>query len=57
MAASQIDWRVLQQSQTERWLKCARRAFAGESRLHCVFSAAIECLALLTRQLQPALTT
>ncbi|KAI7841033.1 hypothetical protein COHA_005261 [Chlorella ohadii] len=28
VAASQIDWRVLQQSQTERWLKCARRAFA-----------------------------
>lgn len=29
VAASQIDWRVLQQSQTERWLKCARRAFTG----------------------------
>lgn len=27
VAASQIDWRVLQQSQTERWLKCVRRAF------------------------------
>ena len=31
MAASQIDWRAMQQSQTERWLKCARRAFSGES--------------------------
>jgi len=30
VAASQIDWRVMQQSQTERWLKCVRRAFMGE---------------------------
>lgn len=30
VAASQIDWRVLQQSQTERWLKCVRRAFMGK---------------------------
>ncbi|PSC73235.1 Pkinase-domain-containing [Micractinium conductrix] len=27
VAASQIDWRVMQQSQTERWLKCVRSAF------------------------------
>ena len=32
VAASQIDWRVMQQSQTERWLKCVRSAFQGESR-------------------------
>lgn len=28
VAASQIDWRVLQQSQTERWLQCACAAFS-----------------------------
>ncbi|EFN52073.1 hypothetical protein CHLNCDRAFT_32668 [Chlorella variabilis] len=27
VAASQIDWRVLQQGHTERWLKCVQRAF------------------------------
>lgn len=27
VAASQMDWSVLQQNQTERWLKCVRRAF------------------------------
>lgn len=27
VAASQIDWRVMQQSQTERWLKCVKQAF------------------------------
>lgn len=28
LAASQIDWGVLQQNNTEAWLRCARRAFA-----------------------------
>lgn len=46
VAASQIDWRVLQQGHTERWLKCVQRAFQGarsrsehEARAACCYLA------------------
>lgn len=54
LAASQIDWGALQESQTERWLRCARRAFADLDADKDGVVSTEDMIALLRHKLPPA---
>ena len=54
LAASQIDWKALQENQTERWLRCARRAFADLDSDKDGLVSTEDMVALLRHKLPPA---
>lgn len=54
LAASQMDWKALQENQTERWLRCARRAFADLDTDRDGLVSTEDMVALLRHKLPPA---
>jgi len=54
LAASQIDWSVLQTNQTERWLELARRAFSELDTDKDGVLSSEDLMALLRHKLPPA---
>ena len=54
LAASQMDWKALQESQTERWLRCARRAFADLDADRDGVVSVEDMVALLRHKLPPS---
>lgn len=53
LAASQMDWKALQENQTERWLRCARRAFADLDSDKDGLVSTEDMVALLRHKLPP----
>lgn len=53
-AASQMDWKALQENQTERWLRCARRAFADLDADKDGVVSVEDMVALLRHKLPPS---
>jgi calcium-dependent protein kinase len=53
-AASQMDWAAVQSSHTERWLRCARRAFADLDADRDGVVSTEDMVALLRHKLPPA---
>lgn len=54
LAASQMDWRAVQENQTERWLRCARRAFADLDSDKDGLVSTDDMMALLRHKLPPS---
>ena len=54
LAASQIDWRSVQENRTEQWLRCARRAFADLDTDQDGLVSTEDMVALLRHKLPPA---
>jgi len=54
LAASQMDWKALQENQTERWFQCARRAFADLDSDKDGLVSTEDMVALLRHKLPPA---
>jgi calcium-dependent protein kinase len=54
LAASQMDWKALQEGQTERWFRCARRAFADLDSDKDGLVSTEDMVALLRHKLPPA---
>jgi len=54
LAASQMDWKALQENQTERWFRCARRAFADLDSDKDGLVSTEDMVALLRHKLPPA---
>ncbi len=54
LAASQMDWKALQENQTERWFRCARRAFADLDSDQDGLVSTEDMVALLRHKLPPA---
>jgi len=54
LAASQMDWRAMAENQTERWLRCARRAFSDLDSDKDGLLSAEDMVALLRHELPPA---
>lgn len=54
LAASQMDWRVIAENQTERWLRCARRAFSDLDADKDGLVSVEDMVALLRHKLPPA---